>query len=157
MFIAGEGSQYDSLVEMVENSDLGQRAIFLGLRNDIPDLLNGCDAVVISSLWEGMPNTILEALAAGKPVVATDVGGVTELVKNGINGFVVPPSNPDKLAEAMQKLMKLEDSVRQEWGEKGRKTVEDSFAQEKVQAQWVDLFNLIIKKKPRHGDLKPVD
>lgn len=77
---------------------------FLGVRSDIRDLYAASDAVVLPSLWEGMPNVILEALASGLPVVATNVGGVSEVVNDGENGFLVPTRDPVALAQALKKV-----------------------------------------------------
>ena len=69
-------------------------APFLGAREDVPRILKAADGFVLSSAWEGMPNTVMEAMASGLPVVATDVGDVRELVEDGVSGWVVPPGDP---------------------------------------------------------------
>jgi len=66
------------------------RVVFLGLRRDVPSLLDAADGFVLSSAWEGLPNGVMETMAAAKPVVATNVGGVPELVKEGKTGFIAP-------------------------------------------------------------------
>lgn len=81
--------------------DLGERFVLLGFRDDVPDLMLGVDLFVLGSAHEGLPVAIMEALAAGLPVVATDVGGVAEAVVDGENGFLVPARDPEALAAAM--------------------------------------------------------
>ncbi len=79
--------------------------IFLGERRDVPQILTASDIFVLASNWEGLPRSIIEAMMAGLPVVATKVGGVPELVEDGITGFLVPPKDPEALAQALQKLI----------------------------------------------------
>src|SRR5690554_3011365 len=96
----------------------------LGLREDVPALLAAADVFVLSSAHEGLPNVVMEALAAGLPVVATDVGGVRELVEEGISGFVVPPSDSEALAKGMADMMALDTRRRDEMGEAGRRHIQ---------------------------------
>jgi glycosyltransferase involved in cell wall biosynthesis len=79
--------------------------LFLGRRDDIPALLAQCDVCVLPSLSEGLPLAVLEAMAAGKPVVACAVGGVPELVADGQTGLLVPPADPQALAAAIRGLL----------------------------------------------------
>ena len=88
--IAGEGKERSNLQQLVKRSGLEQRVTFLGRRLDIPDLLFQSDIFVMASDSEGTPNAIMEAMAAGLPVVSTDVGDVSRLVEDGINGYVIP-------------------------------------------------------------------
>jgi glycosyltransferase involved in cell wall biosynthesis len=84
---------------------LASHVHFLGWRGDMPALYAGLDLVLLTSDNEGMPTSIIEAMAAGKPVVATDVGGVRSLVADGETGFLVPPRDPDALASACLRLL----------------------------------------------------
>ncbi|HEU5319538.1 MAG TPA: glycosyltransferase, partial [Methylomirabilota bacterium] len=77
------------------------RVAFLGLRKDVPDLLSASDVAVHSSLREGLPRVVLEALAVGTPIVATAVGGVPDAVTDGVTGLLVPPEDPAALAQAV--------------------------------------------------------
>ncbi|MCL4424805.1 MAG: glycosyltransferase, partial [Firmicutes bacterium] len=102
-------------------------------------LLAASDGFVLSSAWEGSPNGVMEALAAGKPVVATRVGGTPELVEDGSSGFLVHPHDPEVLAAAMLRVMALS---REEWramGEAGRRYVEEHHNLERV-ALYVELL-----------------
>ncbi len=103
--IAGEGPLAESLQRDLEQHGLGNRFRLLGFRRDIPDLLAAADIFCLTSRREGMPVSILEAMAGGRPVVATDVGGVRELVVDGETGLIVPPGDPEALAHALAELL----------------------------------------------------
>jgi glycosyltransferase involved in cell wall biosynthesis len=102
--VAGDGPHRPALEREVRDAKLGAFVRFLGLRSDIPDLVLACDGYVLPSLWEGLPLALLEALALGKPIVATHVGGNPEIVEDGINGYLVPPRNAGELAVALLKV-----------------------------------------------------
>ena len=119
IWIAGEGDLRDSLVAEHARLQLGDRVRFLGFRDDIPDLLRAADLFVLSSYLEGLGTSVLDAMAAGLPVVATRVGGVPEIVKDGETGILVPPRDPEALAHAMARL--ADDSgMRARLGSNGR-------------------------------------
>ena len=102
LLIAGEGPLRDQLEKQAQDSNLADRVHFLGVRSDIPDILNAADVFVLSSQWEGNPLSVMEAMAAGKPIVATTVGGVPELIDDQSTGLLVPPGDIDALAHALQ-------------------------------------------------------
>jgi glycosyltransferase involved in cell wall biosynthesis len=83
---------------------LGEQVLFLGYRRDVPDLVSSYDAYVLPSLWEGLPLALIEALAIGKPVICTSVGGNPEIVEDGVNGFVVAPRDSAALADRILRL-----------------------------------------------------
>jgi len=97
--------------------------LFLGVRRDVPEILSVVDVYVNSSLYEGMSNSILEAMASSKPVVATAVGGTPDLVEDGVTGWLVPSRDPSALAEKLEQT--LNDRARaREMGQRGRERVE---------------------------------
>ncbi len=102
--IAGDGPKRAELESQAREMGLGERVMFLGYRQDVPELISSFDAYVLSSLWEGLPLALIEALAIGKPIVCTSVGGNPEIVENGVNGFVVPPRDSSALAAALLRL-----------------------------------------------------
>jgi glycosyltransferase involved in cell wall biosynthesis len=106
--LVGEGALGDELAAMVKRTGLGDVVKLAGRRNDIPDLLGAADAFVLASSKEGLPVSLLEAMAAGKAVVVTAVGGMPEVIHHGENGLVVPPGDSAALAGALERL--LEDS-----------------------------------------------
>ncbi len=94
-----------SLQQLAQSLGVGEQVIFTGHRNDTPDLLAAAAISVLPSHSEGLSNTLLESMASGVPMVATDVGGNPELVKEGINGRLVPVRSPEHLAQAMEGLL----------------------------------------------------
>lgn len=140
LLIAGEGPMLGEFKTDVNNLGLKERVKFLGLRKDVPHVLSAADAFVLSSAWEGLPNVVMEALAAAKPVVATDVGGVRELVEENKSGFIVPAKSPGALAAALQKLMMLTPAQRTEMGRHGFEHVKKTYSLESVTSQWEQFF-----------------
>jgi len=138
--IAGEGKERHRIENEISRRGVSESVTLLGHRSDIPDLLQQADALVLSSSWEGMPNVVMEALAAGKPVVATDVGGVRELVLNGINGFISPPRSPERLFSAMKELTRLAPSMRHRLGIAGRIHIEGRYSLPRIASSWEDLL-----------------
>jgi L-malate glycosyltransferase len=106
--LIGDGHERARLEEMAAQFNLSENILFLGRRDDVSSLLSCCDLFVLPSWAEGLPNSVLEAMAARLPVVATQVGGIPELIEDGLNGLLVPPKDPPALAAAIRRL--LEDS-----------------------------------------------
>ncbi len=105
LLVIGDGPLEHELRMAAEQLGIGGDVEFLGRRDDVPALLDGLDLLVSSSWWEGFPTVILEAMAAGVPVVATDVSGSRELVQSGVTGMLTPPRQPAALAAAMIGLL----------------------------------------------------
>jgi len=110
--IIGEGELSESLKKLVQQIGLEQHILFAGYRSDLVQLYHSMDVLVLSSLREGLPLTLLEGMAAGVPVVATDVGGIKEVIKDGEDGVLVPPNDPAALANAISRI--LDDSILRE-------------------------------------------
>jgi glycosyltransferase involved in cell wall biosynthesis len=102
--VAGDGPLRAELEELARTLGVSDGVRFLGYRSDVPSLIAALDAYVLPSLWEGLPLALLEALASGKPIVATTVGGNPEVVVDGENGRLVPPRDPEALARAVLAL-----------------------------------------------------
>ncbi len=143
---AGSGPLRKSLDAKVKNLHLSSIFRFLGVRRDIPELLNVIDIFVLPSLFEGLPNVILEAMASSKPVVASAVGGIPEAVQDQVTGLLVPPKDPDSLATAILKLLK-----NREWainmGKEGRKRVEEFFSIDSEVKKIQQLYDSLFKSK----------
>lgn len=116
--LAGEGPERDAL--QAQARDLPNVRL-LGFRPDVPELLARADALALPSRWEGMPNVLLEAMAAGVPVVATRVAGSADLVEDGVNGLLVEPDDPRALASALVRL-RDDGPLRTRLAEAGRLT-----------------------------------
>lgn len=125
--IAGEGPHREGLIRQAEELGLTEAVTFLGLRDDVSELMARCDVFVNPSLTEGMPNTVLEALANGLPVIATDVGATAELVLHEQTGLLIPPGDVPALAEAIARLDDAPD-LGQCLAVRGRHHVEDRFS-----------------------------
>jgi glycosyltransferase involved in cell wall biosynthesis len=152
--IAGEGRLVGELTARVDDLGLAGHARLLGLRADVPRLLAAADALVLASAWEGLPNVIMEAMAARLPCVATRVGGVPELVEHGRTGTLVPPGDPEALARAMAGIMVLPPSERAAMGERGRAAVADRLSPDRVGEQWLELLDSCQRgrrRRPRSG------
>jgi glycosyltransferase involved in cell wall biosynthesis len=106
VLIAGDGSERERLESLIEATRLERSIMLLGPRGDIPDILSILDVAVSSSDFEGSPLAIMEYMAAGKPVVATRVGGVPDLVEHGKHGLLVEPRDPRDLAGAIAELLR---------------------------------------------------
>ena len=91
--------------KMIQDLGISESCFLLGFKNDIPKLIQGLDIVALPSWWEGHPLAILEAMAAEKPVIASNVGGTPEIIDHGKNGLLVPPRDPEALAEAICRLI----------------------------------------------------
>ncbi|MBN2013006.1 glycosyltransferase family 4 protein [candidate division KSB1 bacterium] len=127
----GDGPLKDELIELSETLGVSDAVQFLGWREDVFELINQLDVMVLTSLWEGLPLTILEGMALAKPVVATDIKGNNELVIHGETGFLAPPGDYQKIGEYSLKLLDDKELARR-MGEAGRQRVSDKFSIEKT-------------------------
>ncbi|MDP4189427.1 MAG: glycosyltransferase family 4 protein [Bacteroidota bacterium] len=125
--IAGSGRLEKQLRSQIKLCGLEGSVKLMGYCNDIHKIIHWCDLFVLSSRFEGMPNSILEAMAAGKAIVASDVNGNSELIKDKETGLIVPPNNPLAIAGAIEKLIDRPDLLEQ-LGQNGRKRVHDYFS-----------------------------
>jgi glycosyltransferase involved in cell wall biosynthesis len=104
LLVAGEGPRRSELEARAADLGLGDRVRFLGARLDAPELLEACDVFALSSVREGLSITLLEAMRAGRPCIATRVGGNPEAIEDGVSGLIVPAEDPARLAEALGEL-----------------------------------------------------
>jgi glycosyltransferase involved in cell wall biosynthesis len=140
--IAGKGRLEGQLKKLVNTMGLDDKIHFLGFRENIDSYMTACDLFVLPSLFEGMPNVVMEAMASGKAVVATDVNGARELMMDEETGIIVPPANPEALAESMGRLLD-DDKLRFDFGQNGRKRVRDHFTVSRMIDQLEDYFSAI--------------
>ena len=138
--IAGRGELLGALQAEAAQLGIADRVHFLGFRQDIPQLLRQMDIFVLPSLSEGLPLSALEAMAAGKPVVATDVGGTHEAVVDGCTGFLVPPGDPEGLSDKITYLLKNRE-VAKSFGKAGRNRVAQYFSLEHMTQRYEELYH----------------
>ena len=134
--IIGYGALEKAIRASVAEAGPEERVRVLGRHDDATRYLAACDAYVLSSAWEGLPNTVLEAMAAAKPVVATAVGGVPELVDEGRSGLLVPPRNSPVLADAMARVVEMSPAEWDAMGRCGREIVETRYGVESILDMW---------------------
>ena len=141
--LVGDGVLRAKCKRLLSTTPLNGRFIFTGWRKDVSDILDILDIVVLTSRWEGMPISIIEALCKGCPVVATDAGGAAELVKDGITGFLARPGSYNEVAEGVLKIlndrssftkMKLEASL----------SIDDSFSLDRMVNEIENLYESLI-------------
>ena len=137
--IAGDGPCAAELRQLADQLGVANRVRFLGLVNDVPALLQQARSFVLSSISEGVPLTILEAMASGLPVVATSVGGVPEVVSDGVTGLLVEPRNPQALASALLGMHQDAESALR-FGSAGRRRVEALFDVRQMVARYEQLY-----------------
>ena len=125
--LAGEGELVDSMKQLAARLGIGEKTFFTGRCENVSELLAVSDVCVLSSIAEGFPNAVLEYMGAGRPVVATNVGGTAEAVRDGETGFLVPARNPEAMAQRIVEL--LNDPARAgEMGANGRRVAEQEFS-----------------------------
>ena len=146
--IVGDGPARPELEAQARQLDIAQHVHFLGMRRDVQDILHRCDLFVLPSRTEAMPITILEAMATGLPVVATRVGGIPELVTDGVTGLLVPTDEPEALSQTMTKLIQNPD-LRLRMGTAGRKRVEEELSLDTCVRRYEDLYREILRRKGR--------
>jgi glycosyltransferase involved in cell wall biosynthesis len=141
LLLVGQGSLRPMVESVMQSLGLGERVRFLGVRRDVPDIMNAADAYLLSSAWEGMPVVLLEAAAVGLPIVATRVGGVPEVVEHQKTGLLVEPDNPGSLADAMDQLEGMAPEDRSAIGQRGRGLVEQKYSPDRVMEMWARLYS----------------
>ncbi len=140
LVVAGDGPLRDSLRSQAETfPSLSDRVHWLGRRDDVPSLLKSADLLILPSLWEGMPNVVLEAMAAGLAVVATKVEGTEDLVIPEQTGWLVPPSDSEALAQTLLEAANDRDRL-QRFGEAARARVEAQFTPARVVEAYEQLW-----------------
>ncbi len=146
LVMIGEGPQRPVLEEQITRLGLAAQVYLPGNRNDVPALLAEFDIFALSSIAEGMPVTLLEAMAAWLPVVATAVGGVGEVVSSGVTGALAPTGNPQALAKALADYV-LDEALRTQHGRAGRERVEAQFSLQTMLAAYTTLYDGLLNNK----------
>lgn len=145
LLIAGGGELYDELQTLIKAKGLEDTIFLLGFRKDIPNLLSASDIFVSSSHWEGLPVSILEAMASGLPIVATDVGDNSKVVTPSV-GYIIEAHEPGKLAEAMCKLIE-DPGKRSQYGKNAKQRIVDHYSVDRWIDKLLTLYQEEIDKK----------
>lgn len=143
--LAGGGSLRVSIAAEVDHLGLKNNVIFTGRRDDVERILSVMDVFVLSSLSEGMPNAALEAMACGLPVVATNVGGIPEVVEDGKSGMLVEPKDSMAIANTIIKLLE-DEALRRNMGEYGREVVKRKFSLERMVKDYEVFYKNAVKE-----------
>lgn len=141
--LVGDGPERSTLEAQARSLGVDGRVVFLGHRRDIPELLANCDLFVLPSLFEGLPVSVLEAMASGKPVIASNIGGTDEAVVHGVSGLLVPPGDAAALAAAIQKLL-FDVPLREALGAAGKARAVKLFSAESMVQQVSSLYDTLV-------------
>jgi glycosyltransferase involved in cell wall biosynthesis len=144
--IVGGGRRIDEVRALAASLGLAGAVHFLGERSDVPDLLNAMDIFVLPSYSEGLSLALLEAMAAGKPVVATAVGGTPEVVTEGDNGLLIPTRDAGALAGALERLLGAPDFAKQ-LGQNARAHVREHFSLDRLGREINEIYEELVEKK----------
>jgi glycosyltransferase involved in cell wall biosynthesis len=144
----GDGETLDAMKELV--SDNGDRIQFLGRRKDVENVVRSFSVGVLATFTEGISNSIMEYMVLGKPVVATDCNGSKELVLEGETGFLVPPQDPDALADRIAYLLDNPAEARR-MGDAGRRHIEEHFSLKTMVDKTVDIYEHAIQSSNVRG------
>lgn len=140
----GRGYLRDALEKQAKESGVYNSVLFLGVRNDIPELTSLFDLVVLPSLSEGLPSVLLEAMAMKKAIVSTQAGGIPEVVLDGVTGILVPPADSGSLTQAIIKLLKNKE-LRETMGQKGYERVKCHFSYPRMIKKLEAIYDKLIK------------
>ena len=143
LWFVGDGDDRPASERLAAELGVQGATRFLGVREDVPDLLAQAACVVLASDYEGCPLSVIEAMAAGVPVVATSVGGVPEVVRDGVTGILAEPGRPEGLARGLAEL--LGDEARAvELGRAGRELARERFSREQMAAATAEVYERVV-------------
>jgi glycosyltransferase involved in cell wall biosynthesis len=140
----GDGWYRGELEKKILEDGLEDIIKFLGHRDDVEKIMGACDILVLTSLWEGLPQVLVQGAAVGKPLVSFAVEGANEVIKDGVNGFIVPIKDVDTLTEKLRYLIENPDKAR-EIGKKGREVIGDEWEIPKMQEKVRKLYDRLVE------------
>lgn len=143
--LIGDGPHETRYKELCEKWDLTNRVNFQGSRTDVPNFLNKSNVFILISNYEGLPLSICEAMSCGLPIIASDVGGVNEMVIEGVNGYLIPKGDDKTLSSRLNELQQNPNKLKI-LSEGSRKTYEEKFSIDKMVSLTESFYNQILKK-----------
>jgi glycosyltransferase involved in cell wall biosynthesis len=146
LVIVGEGYLYDELFRRVGYNGLRESVLFTGFQMDVSEIIATFDVAVLPSFFEGMGRVVLEAMAMEKPVVASRVGGIPDLIDQGINGLLVRPGDARELADALEKVLS-DKGLARKLGREGRKRIKDQFSADVMVQSIEKLYRELLARK----------
>ncbi len=152
LWFVGEGLTVPQVRTEVLRLGFGDRVVFLGARNEVPELLSKAHIFVLASDYEGLPISILEAMRAGLPVVASDVGGVPECVHHDQTGFLVPRSDVNRLRESLGRLI-ASPILRERMGQAGRKLFQQQFTAPRMIRETLSIYGAVLAGSPHQAGI----
>lgn len=138
-YLVGSGPHRPALESLARELQIAGHVVFAGLRQDMPAVYAALDIMALPSLSEGLPMTVLEALAAGRAVVATAVGGIPSVIRDGETGLLIPPADSDALAGAIERLLRAPE-LRKKVGQCGRRLVEEQFSSNVMAKEYLAIY-----------------
>jgi glycosyltransferase involved in cell wall biosynthesis len=141
--LVGDGLLRAPCQKLLDAAGVSQLAWLPGERNDVPEIMRGLDCFVLPSLAEGISNTILEAMACGLPVIATDVGGNADLVLDGVTGQIVPAGDVDAIARSLVQLA-TSPELAQKMGRAGRQRILEKFSLDAMVGTYQGLYDQLL-------------
>ena len=142
---AGDGPQKKNIENRIKELGLGKKVFMLGLRDDVPYILNSIDLFVLPTLQEALGTSFVEAMAMGRPLIGSDVGGVGELIKDGVNGYLVMPEDPYGLANAIIRMFQNREKA-EAMGRAGMEMARQYFTSERMCREMYDLYTSLLEK-----------
>jgi glycosyltransferase involved in cell wall biosynthesis len=143
--LAGDGELKGDLKREIESRGVGKNVLLLGWREDVPALMKRSQVVVLTSLWEGLPRVIPQAMAAGRPMVANAVDGSTEAIRDGVDGYLCEPGDVDTMADRVCELL-LDPEKAEAMGKAG-KLAATEFDQDIMVRQQEELYEKLLTEK----------
>jgi glycosyltransferase involved in cell wall biosynthesis len=144
--LVGDGSLRRMVEREADTYGVKDRVIMTGWRHDVPRILSATDVLVLTSLWEGLPIAVLEGIACGKPAVATDTGGIREVLKNGESGFLVSARDTGAMSEKLIALLK-DRELCSSMGQKGRSALGEEFTSARMVTSTLHMYARLIEDK----------
>ncbi|MDZ7373154.1 MAG: glycosyltransferase family 4 protein [candidate division KSB1 bacterium] len=149
LLLVGKGPLAHQVEEFRKASPWGTRVLHVGFREDIPRIMRSLDVLVLPSFWEGFGIVLIEAMAAGKPVVASRTSSIPEIVVDGETGFLVPPGDSGALADGLLRLAQ-DRELALAMGKRGRERVHRWFTLDRMVDQWESIFQRLATGRPSH-------